>query len=124
MTAWFTLMAYGKDGYREIVERCCNLASKLSAKVAESKNFELLAPTNFNVVTFTFAESYSRISTEKVNDYLSHLTADGKVFMTPTVYKGVPGIRAALCNWRTTTNDIEITWEAMTKLTKTFSEGA
>ena len=124
LTTWFTLMAYGRDGYREIVERCCAMARMLSVKIAESRHFELLAPTNLNVVCFTFAEDHSRITAERVNGYLSRLTADGRVFLTPTFHKGVPGIRAALCNWRTTAKDIEITWEAMTRCAKTFRENA
>jgi hypothetical protein len=31
--------------------------------------------------------------------------------LTPTVYQGVPAIRAALVNWRTTENDLAIVWE-------------
>ncbi|MEW6733053.1 MAG: pyridoxal-dependent decarboxylase [Acidobacteriota bacterium] len=115
LTIWFTLMAYGRDGYREIVERCCAMAQLLSSKIAESKLFRLLTPTNLNVVCFTFSDPVERITTARVNHYLSRLTEDGKVFLTPTIYQGVPGIRAALCNWRTTAIDIEIAWEAITR---------
>lgn len=33
--------------------------------------------------------------------------------MTPTIYQGVPAIRAALVNWRTTEEDVELAWEEM-----------
>jgi len=36
--------------------------------------------------------------------------------MTPTVYQGIPGIRAALVNWRTTAEDVDVVWEEMLQL--------
>lgn len=113
LTAWFTLTAYGREGYREIVERNCAAAKLLAEKIQSSEHFELLSPTNFNVVCFTLKSDKGEASSTDVSKFLTRLTNDGKVFMTPTVYKNRPGIRAALCNWRTTETDIEIAWEAM-----------
>ena len=44
---------------------------------------------------------------------LARLRTDGRVFLTPTVYQGVPAIRAAFSNWRTQEVDLEIAWQAM-----------
>lgn len=110
LTTWFTLMAYGREGYREIVERNCRMAKFLANKIERSKEFELLTQTNFNVVCFTLKEPASAAD---VKTFLNRLTADGEVFMTPTIYNGRAGIRAALCNWRTEEKDIEMTWNAM-----------
>ncbi len=113
LTAWFTLNAYGKDGYREIVERNCAMAKLLAEKIQASEHFELLSPTNFNVVCFALKSNKGEASSTDVGNFLARLTDDGKVFMTPTVYRNRAGIRAALCNWRTTETDIEIAWDAM-----------
>jgi glutamate/tyrosine decarboxylase-like PLP-dependent enzyme len=113
LTVWFTLMAYGKEGYREIVERNCAVAKLLAEKIQTSKYFELLSPTNLNVVCFTLAKDMGTASSVDVRGFLTRLTKDGKVFMTPTTYNGKHGIRAALCNWRTTERDIQIAWDAM-----------
>jgi hypothetical protein len=38
--------------------------------------------------------------------------------MTPTVYNGKKGIRAAFVNWRTTEKDVEIVTNLMTEVIK------
>lgn len=121
LPAWFSLMAYGAKGYREIVDRNCQLARLLGEKIAASGDFKLLAPVRLNVVCFTLARE--NISLDRIKKFLVILRDRGKVFLTPTVYKDTPAIRAALVNWQTQETDIEIAWnellEAVNLLEKT-----
>jgi len=111
LPAWFTLMAYGKEGYQQIVENNIALSLQLGEKIQASHVFELLAPVRLNTVCFTLADHKDQ--PEKVKAFLTVLNNSGQVFMTPTVYKGVTGIRAALVNWRTTAADIDLVWKEM-----------
>ncbi|MGK4581986.1 pyridoxal phosphate-dependent decarboxylase family protein [Kitasatospora sp. HPMI-4] len=101
LAAWFTLRAYGRDGHREIVERCVSCAHALGEAVAATPGLRLLAPVRLNVVCFTLAE-------EPTAERLAALAAEVKeeVFLTPTVHAGVPALRAAFSNWRTTGADV------------------
>lgn len=112
LPAWMSLMAYGREGYRDIVERSISNARLLGSLLENSENFQLLAPVRLNCVCFTLKNQPQ----EKVNDFLKTLVAGGIVYMTPTVYLGQAAIRAALVNWQTTETDVEIAFVEMEKV--------
>jgi len=114
LPAWFTLMAYGRDGYREIVERNCAGAKALGVKIEASAEFKLLAPVRMNVVCFTFRQG--EFSMETIRGFLQAIRDDGQVFFTPTLYKGVPAIRAAVSNWQTGPEDITLAFDVLRKV--------
>jgi glutamate/tyrosine decarboxylase-like PLP-dependent enzyme len=110
LPVWFSLLAYGKQGFQDIVENSVARALQFDAFIDNDESFELLAPTRLNNVCFTLAGEDNQ---EKVNLFLTHLNDTGKVFMTPTVYQKRKGIRASFVNWRTTEKDIQIVIEEM-----------
>jgi len=113
MPSWFSLMAYGKQGYSEIIERNCQLAQWLGEQIDASDVFELLSSVRLNGVCFTFASEKNKISIDVVKKYLKSLQKKGDVFLTPTVYKEIPAIRISITNWRITQKDVEVAWNAM-----------
>ncbi|MBF4493982.1 aspartate aminotransferase family protein [Flavobacterium sp. MR2016-29] len=110
LPAWFSLLAYGKEGFKDIVENSIHLALHFGNELIEDDSFELLAPIRLNNVCFTLKGDHNQ---EKVNQFLTILNDKGKVFMTPTVYQNRKGIRASFVNWRTTEDDIKIIIEEM-----------
>ncbi|MDP5199303.1 pyridoxal-dependent decarboxylase [Flavobacterium sp. DG2-3] len=109
LPAWFSLKAYGKEGFRDIIECSTALALHFGNALIEN-DFELLAPIRLNNVCFTLKGEHNQ---EKVSRFLSDLNDTGKVFMTPTVYLNKKGIRASFVNWRTTENDIKLVIQEM-----------
>jgi len=113
LPAWFTLNAYGKKGYEDIVCNSIEMAELFGNFIRSCKSLELLAPVRLNNVCFTLKGQ------EKQDDAANFLTAlnnTGKVFMTPTIYNGLKGIRASFVNWRTNADDIELVIKEIKKL--------
>ncbi|MBN6051779.1 aspartate aminotransferase family protein [Nonomuraea sp. RK-328] len=100
VAAWFTLRAYGQDGHREITERSIRCARALGDVIDGTPGLRLLAPVRLNVVCFTLA---GEPTPERLTALTDRLAAEA--FLTPTVLDGVPALRAAFSNWRTTEAD-------------------
>ncbi|MEP6803763.1 MAG: pyridoxal-dependent decarboxylase [Flavobacterium sp.] len=116
LPVWFSLLAYGKEGFQDIIENSAALALHFANAIIEDDNFELMAPIRLNNVCFTLKGGHNQ---ENVSKFLTLLNDSGKVFMTPTVYEGRKGIRASFVNWRTTENDVKIIIE---EIKSVFSE--
>jgi glutamate/tyrosine decarboxylase-like PLP-dependent enzyme len=110
LPAWMTLIAYGRAGYQDIVQRNCDQAKWLGQQIETSAQFRLLAPVNLNVTCFTLA---GEPTMDQIQQLLARLRDDGRVYLTPTQYKGIPAIRAAFSNWQTEMRDAEICWQAL-----------
>jgi glutamate/tyrosine decarboxylase-like PLP-dependent enzyme len=117
LPAWFSLKAYGKRGYRDIVENSVTMAKAFGQFIQNSGAFELLAPVRLNTVCFTLKGEENQ---DKVANFLESLNDTGKVFMTPTIYKGKKGIRASFVNWRTNMEDVRLVIGEMNRLTSKF----
>ncbi len=117
LPAWFSLKAYGAEGYRDLVESNIRQAQQLGERIAKSRHFRLLAPVRMCVVCFTLKEDE-----RKVPLFLRKLEERGVVYLTPTQYKGTPAIRAALVNWRTTAADIDTAMEELEAVAATISD--
>ncbi|MFJ8503968.1 pyridoxal phosphate-dependent decarboxylase family protein [Streptomyces avermitilis] len=112
LPTWFSLMAYGHEGHREIVERSIALARRLGEGIAEVPRLRLLAPVRLNVVCFTLADDPTQ---ERVHALARSVADSGQAFVTPTVYGGTHALRAAFSNWRTSEADTDRVLEALVR---------
>jgi glutamate/tyrosine decarboxylase-like PLP-dependent enzyme len=109
ISVWFSLIAYGRTGIEDIVNRNCQQAVFLADWVRRQPNLELLAEPYLNICCFTLRDQ----KPEVVKKFLGRLNATGKVFMSPTNLKGKAAIRAAFCNWRTTMDEVTTVIQVM-----------
>ncbi len=106
---WATLAAYGRDGYRAMIERHCALARHLADRVDAAADLERLAEVPLNVVTFRYNPGGDDARLDRLNQRLgAALLADGRVFAGTTVYRGRVALRPAITNWMTTAEDLDL----------------
>jgi glutamate/tyrosine decarboxylase-like PLP-dependent enzyme len=110
LTVWATLAAYGRSGYRAMVERHVALAKRLGDQISASSDFELLEEPRLNVVCFRYhPEGIREADLDQINRRLGEaIIADGRVYFGTTVYAGKVSFRPAISNWRTTERDVDV----------------
>jgi glutamate/tyrosine decarboxylase-like PLP-dependent enzyme len=107
---WASLVAYGSDGLRAMVERHCDLARHLAQRVDAAPDLERLAEVPLNVVCLRYNPGgLAEDELNAVNRALGDaLLDDGRVFAGTTVYGGRVALRPAISNWRTTAPDLDL----------------
>lgn len=110
LTVWATLRAYGRTGYRKMIERHITLAEYLADRVDSASELERLADVTLNIVCFrAHPAGLNEAQLNELNDRLgAAIRADGRVFVGTTVYAGKTALRPAIVNWQTRTTDIDL----------------
>jgi glutamate/tyrosine decarboxylase-like PLP-dependent enzyme len=121
-----TLRAYGRKGYREMVERHLALAQHLARRIEATPELELLAPVPLNIVCFRYRPKGAKeAELDAINSRLgAELLADGRVYAGTTRYRGVVAFRPAIVNWRTTEADVDLLVDVVRELGMRFGAAA
>ena len=118
LAVWATLRAYGRSGYRAMVERHLELAQRLAARVDDEPELERLAETKLNIVCFRVR--LPGLDDEELDELNSALgqdvLRDGRVFFGTTRYDGKVAFRPAIVNWRTTESDVDLIVDVLLEL--------
>jgi glutamate/tyrosine decarboxylase-like PLP-dependent enzyme len=118
LAVWATLAAYGRSGYRMMVERHLDLAQRLGRRVEAEEELELLAPVTLNIVCFRYRPpGLDEDELDELNARLGEdVLADGRVFFGTTRYGGHVAFRPAIVNWRTTERDVDLLVDVLLEL--------
>jgi glutamate/tyrosine decarboxylase-like PLP-dependent enzyme len=118
LAVWATLAAYGRNGYRAIVEHSLDVAAHVAREVEAADDLELLAPAPLNIVCFRYRpRGVAEEALDELNLALGReVIADGRVYVGTTRWAGMVGFRPAFVNWRTTTADADLMLEVIREL--------
>jgi glutamate/tyrosine decarboxylase-like PLP-dependent enzyme len=118
LAVWATLAAYGREGYRQLVERHLDLAQQLARRVDEAPDLERLADVPLNIVCFRYNPGgLGEDELNALNERLGEaILADGRVYAGTTLYDGKVALRPAIVNWRTREGDIDVFVEVVREL--------
>jgi glutamate/tyrosine decarboxylase-like PLP-dependent enzyme len=126
LPVWATLRAYGRDGYRAMVERHLALAQRVARQVDQAPDLERLAAVPLNVVCFRFhPPDVPEAELDELNRRLGALVLeDGRVYFGTTEYEGKVAFRPAVVNWRTTEEDVDLIVQVVRELGSTLRSTA
>jgi glutamate/tyrosine decarboxylase-like PLP-dependent enzyme len=110
LAVWATLRAYGRGGYRAMIERHVALARRLAGQVDAAPELERLAEVTLNVVCFRYRPAgVAEAELDELNRRLGQaVLEDGRVYFGTTVYADKVAFRPAIVNWRTGPADVDI----------------
>ena len=109
LAVWSALRAWGRSGYREMVERHLDLAQRLAGLVDAAPELERLADVPLNIVCFRYRPAgVPEAELDALNARLGEeVLADGRVYVGTTTFGGRVAFRPAIVNWRTQEGDID-----------------
>ena len=118
LAVWATLKAYGRSGYRDLVERCLDLAQRIAGRVDHARDLQRLADVPLNIVCFRYRpDGRSDAELDDLNRRLgAAVLEDGRVYVGTTVYRGHVAFRPAVVNWRTTEADVDLLVDVVREL--------
>lgn len=125
LAVWAALRAWGRSGYREMVERHLDLAQRLAGLVDEAPDLERLAEVPLNIVCFRYRPAgMAEAELDALNARLGEdVLADGRVYVGTTSFGGKVAFRPAIVNWRTREADIDLLVEVMLELGARLRDG-
>ncbi|CBX98482.1 hypothetical protein LEMA_P098910.1 [Plenodomus lingam JN3] len=106
LPAYATLVAYGRDGYKDMLERQIALARGIAKFVLDSSAFELLPQATWgtenqeDILSRIFIIVLFRARDEELNRHLvERIKAKKKIYVSGTTWDGSPACRFAVANW-------------------------
>jgi len=96
------LRSLGRSGVVELVERCCDAATRFSDAIVELPGVEVLNDVVLNQVLFRFE------SDEQTDEALRQVQASSRVWLSGTTWNGRKAIRVSVSNWQTGDEEIDL----------------
>lgn len=94
------IRSLGREGVRELVERCCRLARRMAEQLTAG-GVEVLNDVVLNQVLVRFGDD------GRTQAVIGQVQADGTAWMGGTSWQGVAAMRISVSNWSTTEADVD-----------------
>jgi len=126
LKVWVTLRTHGLDRLGAMVEKNCEQAAWLAARIKESESFHLAAPTSLNIVCFQAeVPGGARIDSDELNrEILMRVQERGIAVPSSAEIDGRLCIRVNITNHRTRREDLEIFLAAIEEIRREIVDEA
>jgi glutamate/tyrosine decarboxylase-like PLP-dependent enzyme len=109
-TLFAAIRSLGRQGIREMIERCCEVAREIARGLAEAPNVAILNVVVLNQVLVRFndpngdqaaGDRLTRAIVQEIQD-------EGTIWLSGTTWHGLAAIRVSVSNWATGLDEAEI----------------
>jgi len=110
LKTWAAIARLGRDGVRDMVVNCNNLARLLGKHIEESANLELLAPVSVSTVNFRYRPAGMELPADDLdalNEQISdRIVESGEAHILTTKVKGTVSLRACFLHYENCEADV------------------
>ena len=125
------LRSLGRDGLRDLVERCCALARRMAGQLDEAPGVEILNDVVLNQVLVRFTapgaagdgDPDADASDRRTRAVIAAVQADGTCWAGGTTWHGMAAMRISVSSWSTTESDIDRSAEAILRCAREVGAG-
>lgn len=105
LPVYATLVAYGRDGYLEMLRRQIGLARRVTRWLMTDERFQVLPSpphgTDEEMIAKTFIVVLFRVKDVEIQrDFVKNVNATGRMYISGTDWEGRPAARIAVSNWQ------------------------
>ena len=101
---WAALQSLGRAGVADLVDRCCARAGQFADALRSIPGVEVANDVVLNQIVVRFPG---------LDGVLEAIVATGACVVTPTTWRGEPGVRISVSNWQTSERDVERSVDAI-----------
>jgi len=112
-TVYAAIRSLGRDGVREMVERCCRLARRMADRLGAANGVEILNEVVLNQVLVRLTPPDGSDADAFTRQVMTRVQDEGEAWMGGTTWQGKAAIRISVSNWSTTDADIDRTADAI-----------
>lgn len=114
---WAALQSLGRSGVADLINRTCGLARRLAAGVADVPGVEVVNAVVLNQVLIRVG------NTDETNRVEKFIQDEGTCWLGATTWHGDRLLRVSVSNWSTTSEDIDITIDAIARAVNAVRSG-
>ena len=120
------LRVLGRDGVSALVDRCCDLATRMAARLGSHASVRILNDVVLNQVLVQFRRpgSDDAAAAALTQEVIARVQADGTCWAGGTKWHDQSAMRISISNWSTTAADIERSATAILEAVDAVEAGA
>jgi glutamate/tyrosine decarboxylase-like PLP-dependent enzyme len=107
------LRALGRSGVAAMIDRCCDYAERMAARLRQADGVEVLNDVVLNQVLVRFADDDAVTAA-----VIDRVQRDGTCYPSASTFRGRAAMRISIVGWQTTAHDIDRSAEAILAATR------